>query len=42
VQVKGTAAEQRTAAAEAKWIQANEAHISKLVEWLRSSNKLKD
>jgi hypothetical protein len=42
VQAKGMAAEQRAATLEANWLQANEGHIKKLLEWLRSNNKLRD
>jgi hypothetical protein len=42
VQAKGTSAEQRAATVEAKWLQANEGHIKKLLEWLRSNNRLRD
>jgi hypothetical protein len=41
VQSKGSPSEQRHAACEAEWLNANQAHVNQLMEWLRTSNRLR-
>ena len=42
VQVKGTPDEQDQAAREEKWLNTNEQHVKRLMEWLRLNNKLQE